>query len=180
MAGGAQDLQCKFGRPGNSNIIVSRRGFEMLRDGYSGGIVGGTSCGSGALLPASNGNASMPSTARKPRKNVKPPPRKRVKRSSRVSSEEHSEFAASGAEETDDVVEGLDSDHLDDDPPPKKAQKHSPVKKEDTQGGKRSRKRKRDEGAEDDQSGGRDEGKGKVKVVGTIVQAPTIGRGGYI
>jgi len=118
----------------------------------------------------------MPSTTSKPPKSAKPPPRKRVKHSPSSSSEDHSEYAASRAEETNDVVGELDSDHLDDDPPPKKSKKNSLIKKEDTIGGRKSRKRKRDEDAVDDQSDGGDEGKGKYKVVGTIVQAPTTKR----
>ena len=122
----------------------------------------------------------MPSTTSKPRKSAKPPPRKRVKHTLGSSSEEHSEFSASEAEGTDDAIEELDSDHLDDDPPPKKAKKNSLVKRKDTEGGKKSRKRKRGEDAEDDQSNGGDEATGKYKVVGTIIQPPTTGRGGCI
>ena len=130
--------------------------------------------------PASNFNKPpMPSTSSKPRKSAKPPPRKRVKRKPDSSSEEHSEFAASGAEETSDIVEELDSDHLDDGPTPKKAKRNRIVKMKDTGSRNMSRKRKRDDDAEDDQSGGGDEGKNKYKLVGTIVQAPTTGRGEY-
>jgi hypothetical protein len=130
--------------------------------------------------PASDvNNPPMPSTSSKPRKSAKPPPRKRVKRTPDSYSEEHSEYAASGAEETNDIVEELDSDHLDDSPTPKKAKRNRIVKMKDTES-REMRKRKRDDDAEDDQSGGGDEGKNKYKLVGTIVQAPTTGRGEYI
>jgi hypothetical protein len=79
------------------------------------------------------------------------------------SSEEHSEFAASGAEETDDVVEEVRQRPFGRRSAAQEGEEAIVQSKRRIRRWQKSRKRKRDEDAEDDQSGGRDEGKGKVQ-----------------